>query len=113
MAIQAPTIHKQSTFTLVDAITAFYKRLLPIATVEALYADWHPGGLEVWLVVYQASAAEREQIFAQELALMQAFPNIGLDTHLIDRAEVAPSTAVDLTTVDAFLRFPRATHHAL
>jgi hypothetical protein len=112
MAIQAPTIHKQSTFTPVDPITAFYQRLLPIAAVEALYADWHPDGLEVWLVVYQASAAEREQIFTQELALMKAFPDIGIDTHLIERTEAEPSAIVDLTTVDAFLRFSRTAHHA-
>lgn len=110
MAIQAPTIHRQPSFTPVDPITAFYQRLLPIASVEALYADWQADGLAVWLVVYQASAAEREQIFAQELALMQAFPDLGIDTHLIDRSESDPAAIVDLTSVDAFLRFSRPAH---
>ncbi|HXV42305.1 MAG TPA: hypothetical protein VEC96_04545 [Anaerolineae bacterium] len=62
--------------------------------------------MELWLVVYHASEADRQQIYEQELALMQAFPGLGLDTRLIDRAEVDPLTVVDLTNVDAFLRFP-------
>jgi hypothetical protein len=102
---------RQAAVGFLDPLRAFYERLLPLEAVEALYADWHPDGLEIWLVIYQASAADRKLIYEEELALMQDFPGLGLDTHLIDRAEVDPLTIVDLTVVDAFLRFPRL-HHA-
>jgi hypothetical protein len=39
---------------------------------------------------------------------LQAFPDLGIDTHLIDRAEADPANVIDLTTVDAFLCFASA-----
>ena len=101
---------RQTVVAFLDPLSDFYERLLPLEVVEALYADWHSDGLEVWLVVYRAGAADRKQIYEEELGLMQAFPGLGLDTHLIDRTEVDPLTIVDLTAVDAFLRFPRLLH---
>jgi hypothetical protein len=113
MEVTAPKVvnPRQTSVAFLDPLSAFYERLLPLEAVEAIYADWHPDGLEMWLVVYRASTTDRQQIYEHELALMQAFPGLGLDTHLIDRAEVDPLTTVDLTAVDAFLRFPRL-HHA-
>lgn len=112
MELLAPKIvnSRQTGVTFLDPLSDFYERLLPLKVVEAIYADWRADGLEVWLVVYQASEADRQQIYEHELALMQAFPELGLDTYLIDRTEVDPLTTVDLTTVDAFLRFPRPRH---
>lgn len=112
MAVQIPEIKngKQTSLKFLDPLTSFYERLLPLETVEAIYADWHMDGLQVWLIVNRASEAEREQIYEQELALMQAFPDLGLDTHLIDRSQVDPLETVDLSNVDAFLRFPRLAH---
>lgn len=112
MEAQAPKITTpgQATINLLDPLTHFYERLLPVETVEAIYADWHPDGLEVWLVVYRASEADRDQIYEHERALMQALPGLGLDVRLIDRSEVDPGEAVDLAAVDAFLRFPRPAH---
>lgn len=112
MAIQAPKIvnNNQAPITLLDPLADFYERLLPLGTVEAIYADWHPDGLDVWLVINQASEANREEIYEQELAVMQTFPGMGLDIHLIDRAEIDPDEAIDLMLVDAFLRFPHPPH---
>ena len=112
MEVLAPKIVNtlQTAVTFLDPLSTFYERLLPFEAVEASYADWHPDGLEVWLVVYRANATDRQQIYKHELALMRAFPDLGLDTRLIDRAEVDPLTAVDLTAVDTFLRFPRLHH---
>lgn len=93
-----------------NPLANFYERLLPIEAVEAIYADWRPDGLEIWLVVYHATEADREQIYDHELALMQDFPSLGVDTYLLDRSEVDPVKVVDLTAVDAFLRFPRSDH---
>lgn len=112
MAIQIPEVKngKRTGVTFLDPLTNFYERLLPLETVEAMYADWHLDGLEVWLIVNHAAEAERAQIYEHELALMQTFPNLGLDTHLIDRSEIDPLEAIDLTAVDAFLRFSRPAH---
>jgi hypothetical protein len=109
MAVQIPKVTQshQPEIMFLDPLTDFYERLLPLETVEALYADWRPDGLEVWLVVNRVTETNRKQIYAQELAVMQAFPGLGLDTRLIDRTEIDPGEVVDLTTVDAFLRFPR------
>ncbi len=114
MEVQAPKVVDtgQLTVKLLDPLAAFYERLLALEIVEAMYANWQPDGLDVWLVVYRATETDREQIYAQEIALIQAFPGLGLDVHLIDRSEVNPTDAVDLTAVDAFLRFPRGSHHA-
>jgi hypothetical protein len=110
MAVLAPTMERPFTFTVVDPLTTFYQKLEAITAVEALYANWHPDGLEVWLIVYQLSPAARKEIFAQELALMQAFPGLGIDTHLIDRAAGDSLASIDLTSVDAFLRFSRPSY---
>lgn len=112
MVIQAPkVVHDARTpIAFLDPLADFYERLLPLETVEAIYAAWRPDGLDVWLVINQASEANREKIYEQELAVMQAFPGMGLDTHLIDRAEIDPNEAIDLMMVDAFLRFPRLPH---
>jgi hypothetical protein len=112
MTIQIPKVNngEQAGLSFLDPLASFYQRLLPLDTVEAIYADWHVDGLEVWLIVNRATEAEREQIYEHELALMQAFSDLGLDTHLIDRSDGDPLEAVDLTAVDAFLRFPRSTH---
>jgi hypothetical protein len=112
MGVLAPkvTASGQAMVTYLDPLTSFYERLLPLKTVEAIYADWHPDGLEVWLIVYRATEADREQIYNHERALMQTFPGLGVDTRLIDRSEVDPVEAVDLAAVDAFLRFSRPAH---
>ena len=114
MEVQAPKVVNagQLTVNLLDPLTTFYEHLLGLETVEAMYADWQPDGLDVWLVIYRATEADREQIYAQEIALLQAFPGLGLDVRLIDRSEVNPTDAVDLTAVDVFLRFPHRFQHA-
>jgi len=101
------TASRQTVITFLDPLTYFYERLLPVETVEAIYADWHPDGLDVWLIVYHATEADREQIYHHERAFLQAFPGLGLDTRLIDRSEIDPIEAVDLAAADVFLRFPR------
>jgi len=114
MEVEAPKVSPvgQPIVNLLDPLAAFYEHLFSLETVEAMYADWQPDGLDVWLIVYQATEADREQIYAQEIALMQTFPGLGLDVRLIDRSEINPTEAVDLTAVDAFLRFSRHSHHA-
>lgn len=104
------TTSEQALVVYLDPLTYFYERLLPVETVEAIYADWHPDGLDVWLIVYDATEADREQIYNHEQVLMQTFPGLGLDTRLIDRSKVDPIEAVDLRAVDAFLRFPRSAY---
>ncbi len=110
MEVQIPKIitARQTGITFLDPLTDFYGRLMPIEAVEAIYADWQVDGLELWLIIYRATEADRQQIYEQELALMQAFPGLGLDIRLIDRSQVDPVKTIDLTSVDAFLRFPRA-----
>jgi len=110
--VPVPTVTAlaQAMVLCLDPLTDFYERLLPVETVEAIYADWRPDGLEMWLIVYRATEADREQIYNHERSLMQTFPGLGLDTHLLDRSEVDPIEVVDLTAVDAFLRFPRSAH---
>jgi hypothetical protein len=108
MIAQAPLATQRSTSQgFLDPVTEFYKRLLPVKAVEAMYVDREVEGLAVWLVVNKATEADREQIYAQELALMQVHPGLALDTHLIDRSEVNLIDVIDLSAVDAFLRFPR------
>jgi hypothetical protein len=100
-----PTSH-----VLLNPVVKFYQWLLPLQVIEALYAEWHPDGLAVWLVVNGATEADRERIYEQELTLMQAFPGLGLDVHLLDRQETDPKTITDLEQVDVFLRFPQLAH---
>lgn len=95
---------------LLDPVVKFYQLLSPLQVVEALYAEWHPDGLEVWLVVNGATEADRERIYEQEWALMQAFPGLGLDVHLLDRQEIDPNLVTDLERVDVFLRFSETVH---
>lgn len=85
-----------------DPLTNYFERLLPIQSVEALYADWQPDGLEVWLVVNQATEEDRKQVFMQELAVLQAFPGLGLDTRMVDRAEADVNEKIDLLNVFRF-----------
>lgn len=110
MTIQAPKTMMDGLPMFLDPLTHYFERLLPIQTVEALYADWQPDGLEVWLVVNQATEEDRKQIFTQELAVLQAFPGLGLDTRMVDRAEADVNEKIDLLSMDMFLRFPRVLH---
>ncbi len=116
MDAQAPKVvtpsqsNRPANRTMLDPLVKLYHQLLPIRVIEALYAEWHPDGLEVWLVLNGATEADRERIYEQEWALMQAFPGLGLDVHLLDRQEVNLETAIDLDHVDVFLRFPEAAH---
>jgi hypothetical protein len=108
MIAQAPVLtstHKPQAF--LDPVTEFYERLLPVKTVEAMYVERQVEGLQFWLIVHKSTEVEREQIYAQELGLMQSYPGLALDTHLIDRFEADPAKIVDLSAVDVFLRFPR------
>jgi hypothetical protein len=104
------TTSARAVVSYLNPLADFYERLLPVEAVEAIYADWRPDGLEIWLVVYHATEADREQIYNHELALMQVFPGLGVDIYLLDRSEVDPVEVVDLTAVDAFLRFPRSAY---
>lgn len=108
MIAQAPVLtstRKPQAF--LDPVTEFYERLLPVKTVEAMYVERQIEGLQFWLIVHKSTEVEREQIYAQELALMQSYPGLALDTHFIDRSEADPTEIVDLSAVDVFLRFPR------
>lgn len=112
MIAEAPPTKRQaaSFAPVLSPITDYYRRLQPLETVQAMYAEWHQDGLDVWLILNQATEEDREQIYKHELALMQAFPGLGLDTRLIERTDVDVEESIDLTTVDVFLRFPRLTH---
>ena len=112
MTIQAPKTISDNPpmLAFLDPLTSYFERLLPIQTVEALYADWQPDGMDVWLVVNQATEEDRNQIFTQELSVLQAFPGLGLDTRMVDRAQVDVNEAIDLLSMDMFLRFPRLLH---
>jgi len=111
MTIQAPKTMPDipAVLAFLDPITSYFERLMSIQAVEALYADWQPDGLDVWLVVNQATESDREQIYSQELAVLQAFPGLGLDTRIVDRAKV-DLIDIDLMSMDMFLRFPRVVH---
>lgn len=95
MEPQAPTIaavtrgNRSPARPSLDPVVQFYRQLLSLQVVEALYGEWHPDGLEVWLVLHGATEADRERIYEQEWALMEAFPGLGLDVHLLDRQAVS------------------------
>jgi len=112
MTIQAPkTIPDIPTvIAFLDPITSYYERLLPIQSVEALYADWQLDGLDVWLIVNRATESDRNQIYTQEMAILQAFPGLGLDTRMVDRSQVDLAESIDLMSMDMFFRFPRVVH---
>lgn len=116
MTLQVPKIQTatyddlRAGYALLNPVVRFYHLLLPLTVVEALYAEWEADGLEVWLVVNGATSTDRERIFEQEWALMQAFPGFGLDVHLLDRQETDPNMVTNLEHADVFLRFPQPTH---
>lgn len=116
MNLQAPQISvltQGSQFpghVLLNPVVEFYRLLLPLQVVEALYAVYHPDGLDIWLVVNAATETDRERIYEQEWALMQAFPGLGLDVHLLDRQEINPEMVANLEQVDVFLRLPQPAH---
>lgn len=91
-----------------DPIAFLYERLTPLQTVEAIYADWHPDGFEVWLVANQTTVADRELIYDQEWALMQKFPQLGFDFRLIDRSQ--SDTTISLDDADFSLRLPHGVY---
>jgi hypothetical protein len=96
--------------TILDPIVYFYELLLPLEKVVALYANRHSDGFDVWVVADDTTVTDREQIYDQEWALMQQFPDLGFDFRLVDRAQSAPTEMVNLDSVDIFLRFPRFSH---
>jgi len=117
MAVQAPrfTFHWQMASwpqikTPLDPVAQLYQLLLPLESVEALYADWHPDGFDVWIIANNTTEADRDQIYDQEWSLMQQFPGLGVNFYLVDRSEVDPAAMINLDDADFFLRFPRLPH---
>jgi hypothetical protein len=93
--------------TALDPLAYLYELLQPVEKVVALYADRHPDGFDIWIVADATTAADREQIYDREWALMQQFPGLGFDFRLLDRAQSVSGDLVDLDNADLFLRLPR------
>jgi hypothetical protein len=66
-------------------LRSFVQRLGELPTVEALMAQETDQGFRTWVVVNNASEQTRYAVYRAEWELMQRFPDIPFDLHLIDR----------------------------
>ena len=99
--------YSENLKTPLEPLAYLYQLLMPLQTVEALYADWRPEGFEIWMVANQTTVADREQIYTQEWALMQKFPMLGFDFHFVDRSQSDAAPLISLDDADFCLRLPR------
>ena len=102
--------HSENLKSPLEPLAHLYQLLLPLQTSEAIYADWQPDGFTVWIVANHTTVADREQIYTQEWALMQQFPYLGFDFHLVDRSQSDAAQLINLDDADFCLRLPHVAY---
>lgn len=85
-------------------LTAFYNLLTDLPFVEALYAERHEDGFDVWLVADRTAAEDRERIYNAEAVIMQQF-NVGLDVRIIEREGRKLPDVISLDHAKLMMRF--------
>ena len=85
-------------------VQALWERLVTIPAVEAVMARRTGNRYMVWTVADRPDERTRELVYWQEWALMEQYPDLDFDFHLLERQGQPLETLVTVTDMDVFMR---------
>ena len=88
----------------------FRRMLAGIPTLEKLLARAQDWGLMIWVIVNNSTEDMRYQIYDKEWELMQRFPGLGVNFHVIDRQDRPLEQLVTLQDIDLQFTFRELAH---
>ncbi len=85
-------------------VQALWERLAAIPVIEAVMAQRAGNQYAIWTVANRVDEETREFMYWQEWALMEQYPDLDFDFHLLERQERPLETLVTVTDMDVFMR---------
>lgn len=86
------------------AVYTFRQLVSEIQAVEAIIVTRMAGGYSIWTVADQLDEATRERLYDWEWELMQLYPDLSFDFHLLERQGRDLEEFVTLKHVDLYLQ---------
>ncbi len=86
------------------AVMAFGRMLATVAEAEALLVMDRGAEVDVWTVVNRSSPQSRRRLADQQWNLMQVFPDLDMDFHILDRRDEPLDRLVRPNEYDMFIR---------
>lgn len=85
-------------------VQTMWERLTATPAVEAVMARRAGNQYAIWTVVDRVDEQTREFIYWQEWALMEQYPDLNFDFHLLERHSRPLETLITITDIDLFMR---------
>jgi prevent-host-death family protein len=92
------------------AVYTFHDLVSEMQDVEAMIVTRIAGGYSIWTVADQLDEATRERLYSREWELMQLYPDISFDFHLLERQGRDLEEFVTLKHVDLYLQVKGKPH---
>jgi prevent-host-death family protein len=86
------------------AVYTFRQLVSEMRGMEAIIVTRIAGGYSIWTVADQLNEATRERLYNQEWELMQLYPDLNFDFHLLERQGRDLEEFVTLKYVDLYLQ---------
>jgi prevent-host-death family protein len=86
------------------AVYTFRQLVGEMQAVEAIIVTRIAGGYSIWTVADQLGEAARERLYDREWELMQLYPDLNFDFHLLERQGRDLEEFVTLKHVDLYLQ---------
>jgi prevent-host-death family protein len=86
------------------AVYTFRQLVSEMQAMEAIIVMRIAGGYSIWTVADQLDEATREQLYGREWELMQLYPDLNFDFHLLERQGRDLEEFVTLKHVDLYLQ---------
>jgi prevent-host-death family protein len=86
------------------AVYTFRQLVSEMQAMEAIIVTRIAGGYSIWTVADQLDEATREQLYGKEWELMQLYPDLNFDFHLLERQGRDLEEFVTLKHVDLYLQ---------
>lgn len=85
-------------------LLTFRHLVASIPAVEAILVRDHGWGLDIWTLVHDSTAETRQALADCQWKLMEMYPALDLDFHIVDRRDTPLETLVSPTEYDLFIR---------
>jgi hypothetical protein len=86
------------------ALMAFRRSVAPIPGTEAIVARDRGWGLDVWTLTHRSTAETRQALADRQWELMNMYPDLDVDFHIVDRQDIPLESFVSPTEYDLFIR---------
>lgn len=86
------------------ALMAFRRLVASVPETEAIVARDHGWGLDVWTLVHRSTVETRQALADQQWGLMEMYPDLDVDFHIVDRQDIPLESFVSPAEYDLFIR---------